>query len=320
MQNREEIRRYGEMIVSEAKHLAPQFNYTVKDVSDENGMHVTAIDIILNQERYNPFFYPRINLDKNFDRKHSPTDMAKYIAGVVTSEDFEIQIQKRKSIAEQISNFDNIKDKLSVKVINLDRALREAKYNDFLFNSIDETDLAAQVYIDIDDEKVIITKYMLSCYDMSVDELFESALKSMNNRAEDQPYLIKLSEVIFKILSASCPEGMTFSEEDLPYMDMNFGYVLTCKDPMLSNTYGAKMLFRNDILEDFYKEHGPFYIIPSSVHELLLVPDDVNDAFHISPDDIKDLIKTVNSEEVAPGDKLSDNLFRFSGKKITKVC
>jgi len=65
-------------------------------------------------------------------------------------------------------------------------------------------------------------------------------------------------------------------------------------------------------LEWFSKKIGKdFYVLPSSIHEMLLLP--VNDAF--SPDYLQSVIRDANKRVVLEEEVLSDNLYFYSLKE-----
>ncbi|MCD7832959.1 MAG: DUF5688 family protein [Lachnospiraceae bacterium] len=59
-------------------------------------------------------------------------------------------------------------------------------------------------------------------------------------------------------------------------------------------------------------ETDKYYIIPSSVHEMLAAPVDVSD-----PDSVASVIHTINREMVEPVDRLSDHLFLYDKGEIS---
>ena len=56
---------------------------------------------------------------------------------------------------------------------------------------------------------------------------------------------------------------------------------------------------------------GDFYVIPSSVHEVLLLKDDGA----IALEDIKEIVRSVNRSEVSHEDFLSDNVYHFDASQ-----
>lgn len=81
---------------------------------------------------------------------------------------------------------------------------------------------------------------------------------------------------------------------------------------LLTNTachYGAYLLgdrsalsYAHDIIND------DFYILPSSIHELLLLP-----VAWGAADDLKEVVKEVNNTTVSPGDRLSYEVYLYDG-------
>lgn len=86
-------------------------------------------------------------------------------------------------------------------------------------------------------------------------------------------------------------------------------YVLTNK----ANSYGSAVLTRKDVLRDLYSKIGSFYILPSSRHEVLAISTE----WDISIDDLKTMVKFINSTEVRPEDWLSDEVFIFDGRTFS---
>lgn len=83
--------------------------------------------------------------------------------------------------------------------------------------------------------------------------------------------------------------------------------------------YGAAVLLRKDVLESIYRKYGcsDFYIIPSSVHEIITLKiQEYTDIEYL-----KSCIKEVNSlKDVVPDDEwLSDSLYLYNGTEIYKA-
>ena len=93
-----------------------------------------------------------------------------------------------------------------------------------------------------------------------------------------------------------------FDEDDIP--DMDFGlYVLTNTDKQ----YGATMMLRADAIDMVRQKLGcSFYILPSSTHEVLIVPD----RDELEPETLRAMVKEVNQTEVADSDVLSNHIYR----------
>ena len=66
------------------------------------------------------------------------------------------------------------------------------------------------------------------------------------------------------------------------------------------------MLAAPEVLETAMPQ-GKYFILPSSIHELLLVPDDGT----MSPEEAAEMVAAVNSQEVSPEDRLVDGAFLY---------
>lgn len=85
-------------------------------------------------------------------------------------------------------------------------------------------------------------------------------------------------------------------------------YILSNK----SRFYGASCVLYDGVLEKFAETMGTdLFIIPSSVHEVILVPDRGN----IDPAQLTEMISDVNCTQVSPEEILSYDLYRYSCKK-----
>lgn len=85
-------------------------------------------------------------------------------------------------------------------------------------------------------------------------------------------------------------------------------YILTNKQEL----NGASALLYGDILKDFANKKGAdMYILPSSIHEVIMVPADrIND-----PTKLLSIVHDVNTTVVSIGDVLSDSVYYYDRKK-----
>lgn len=138
------------------------------------------------------------------------------------------------------------------------------------------------------------------------DEAFEIA----EARTSKEKYVARtLQETLGLDLQNS---GFThdFSDEAAMTFDsVRDVYVLTNE----SNSYGAAVLTRMDVLRDLYSKIGNFYILPSSKHEVLVI----STKWDVSINDLKSMVEIINSTEVRPEDWLSDQVFVFDGKTFS---
>ena len=75
---------------------------------------------------------------------------------------------------------------------------------------------------------------------------------------------------------------------------------------------GAVSMVRDDILKKAWEKFGNYFILPSSIHELIVLPDDGE-----SPvENLREMVKTVNNTQLLPEDVLSNDVYYYDGNKI----
>lgn len=81
-------------------------------------------------------------------------------------------------------------------------------------------------------------------------------------------------------------------------------YIMTLK----GRYFGAACICYEEMLKSFGKQCGKnFYILPSSIHELILIPDTGKE----EPETLRRMVREVNAGYVAPEERLSDNIYYF---------
>ena len=72
--------------------------------------------------------------------------------------------------------------------------------------------------------------------------------------------------------------------------------------------YGAYGILHRQVQDEAYeKVGGDYWIIPSSIHEVLCISKDM-----FKLDELVQIVKFVNSDQVAPEDQLADAVWSFT--------
>lgn len=184
---------------------------------------------------------------------------------------------------------EGVKDNLTFRIINKEmnaKYLENKVYRDYL-------DLAIiyQVCVSVGDDKgrVVITKELAETLNYSEEELFGMAMTNT-------PRLYPVSDS--SLLEAL--GGM------LPFDDTD-----SMPDPIrvLSNeekVFGASVLLYPGIVEKLYKEYGCRYVIPSSLHEVLIVDHNADPRSYLQ------MVREVNSTVVEAEDILSNSVYEIT--------
>ena len=146
------------------------------------------------------------------------------------------------------------------------------------------------------DFRAMVTKEMMIDSDITDDELFEIAL---DNVPEDEAVLFGLPDMIYTPpeerteLFGAGRDGSAAEDFDV--------YILSNRDMF----WGAAALFYTGVMDRLREMLGDFYVIPSSVHELLLLPVTAD----ADPKNISQMIWSANRSVVDEEEVLSDDLY-----------
>ena len=132
-----------------------------------------------------------------------------------------------------------------------------------------------------------ITNIVLSKLGITQEELEEAA----NSGMEREGYTVS---TLFSLLDSMTPGAV--EDRGAPL------YIMTNK----CKNHGASAMLDGKLLQDFADKVGDFYILPSSIHEVLAVPvDEVDSEF------LRALVENINRNEVKREEWLSNNIYRY---------
>ncbi len=191
-------------------------------------------------------------------------------------------------------NFESVKDRLYIKLINREKNadfLKEAPYEEFL-------DLAIVAYVRVYDRRIgngviMVRNEHLQLWNTDGARVLEEAKR--NTHDHDDFNLRHIMDVLTSMGNGNLIQNG--ENDDFPM------YVATNR----KMTNGAAVMTMNDKLKEFSDViGGDFYVIPSSVHELILFAD--NDGMAC---DINEMIREVNTTELSPDEVLSDHVYLY---------
>ena len=202
-----------------------------------------------------------------------------------------------------IFSWDSCKDRIIFRLISAkknNKYLSNVTYVPFLDLAIMFT-----LYVDIDVEGVRtmkITKDIMNGWGVDVRDLMSYALV---NTPRILPAKIEpMYDVITSFLGYK-PDDEVGDE---------FPMILVSNDRMV---YGATTILYEDAMIDLGDRLGEsFYIIPSSIHEVLVLPESCVD----NTDDINSIINDVNRDHVINEDILSDKVYYYKREERRFYC
>lgn len=190
-------------------------------------------------------------------------------------------------------DFNKVRRKLYIKLINRDKNeefLKEAPYEEFL-------DLAIAAYVRINDKKIgngiiMVKNEHLKLWNKDAKTVLDIAKK---NTHDHDGFNIRH---IIDVLGPSSAVPISSSREDFPM------YVATNR----RMTCGACVLTMQDKLKEYSDViGGDYYVIPSSVNELILLGCNADS----DTENINVMIRQVNSTQLCPDEVLSDHAYRY---------
>lgn len=189
----------------------------------------------------------------------------------------------------------SIMDKVMCNVLNMSENRNRLK--EMMYMPLG-CDLALMYSIYMDSEaRAPITKQFAEEVGFSLDELHTLAME--NTPKYFPPIMRNLTDIAMGMNSSKNVFENSHGEE----MNKDL-YVLTNDETV----FGATTLFYPEMKELLGEMlGGNFYVLPSSLHELILVPED----FGIGLDELKYMVRNANETVVDPVDKLSDEVFHF---------
>lgn len=214
----------------------------------------------------------------------------------------------------RIEEFESIKDYLSVMVVNTAenrKLLEQVPHKEV-------ADLSLLCYADLPVDQggynatFKITEQMLQKWNVDREELFQIA--SENTIPANEPVLQNLEEVTRQILiGGAAPENLLKKEFDFSNQEAIL-LVLTNE----KKNFGAAMMFEPKVMDRLSQSFPEgFYILPSSLHEVLILPDRGG----ILPKELGAMVREVNRSQVEKMEQLSDRVYRYDkeAQKIVEV-
>lgn len=213
---------------------------------------------------------------------------------------------------EMFLDFENCKDKIMPRLygVELNNSMIEervyTKIGDFIILYVLELGENGRGRMCIP-----INYQLLNTWNIKVEEIHKIALD--NQHIRDDGVVRTMSEMMKDMVYPGLLEEMEVDEDkaydlidemfDIP--DDRMMYVISNK----SGTNGASIILDEEFMESVYKKIGKdFYILPSSIHEVLAVADDG----YMDAKDMQMMVYEINRSQVSVEDRLSDHIYKYT--------
>ena len=295
-----------------------------KKVRKNNGLVLTGISVTSESSNISPTIY----LEHIYAKYEKGVVYAQIVKEIIDI--FEKNDQKRNFDMEFFTKFENIKSRIVYKLINLNKnadLLEEIPYIKYLdmaivfyyllSNEFTENELAEKMC----NASILIYNTHLQMWDVTTDDLYEAA-------KENSPVLLPakcvhicdiLKETFMRKLENEesedeCEKNISDDKKQEMVDDM-FNTMFRDSSQMQMyvitnnvNYFGAAAILYKDVLKKFAEKHNcDFYILPSSVHEVIAVGRDTCPG----EKELCNMVSEVNRTQLEYDEILSDSVYYY---------
>ena len=300
-----DFEEFTQQVAKEVKRFLPEkyddASVTLQDVTKNNDQQLTGLMIKTEDTNIAPNNYLEGYFEQYQDGKDFE-DIVRDIADVRVrhelNQDFDVS---------KITDFDQVKDHIICKLVN---AEMNAEYlADKPHTQVE--DLAVMYAVDLGGGEggkmtAPITNALMEQYGVTTQELHDIAI---HNLAESQIEFKTMRDVLIDMMF---PDGISENdprafmippEEENPSM-----YVLSNAEKL----NGAAALLDAKTMEDISEKlGGDFIVLPSSIHECIVLP--VNE--DMDRHTLEAMVQDVNAGQVAPEERLSDHVNMYDSQE-----
>ena len=279
----------------------------VSEFYKNNGQKKVAVYIMEAGENASPAIY----LERYYDMYQQGYEIPQII--VLIRAEYEFKIRNTPQNIPDLDDYEKMKGKVIFRLVNYE------KNRQFLEDCphIPVFDLAITFrWISARNSEgmasAVVNNRLMEVWGVSLEELLEAAMAT--TRKLFPPVIREMSDLLGQLADMERGGKQLLREgedpENVRPEPGNALYVLT----NIHGTNGASTLLYESLLADFavYADSG-FYILPSSINELILVSEE----FVEDPRDLFEMVSSCNKTVVYPEDLLSDSVYyvdKTSGK------
>lgn len=278
------------------EYLPPEYqeaHITLEEVTKGNDRRLTGLLIRNDGEITVPTIYLE-PYTKQLAQGRPMNEIMREIVQIRTEQDTRIPFE-----VSDLMNYGQVKPMLTIRLCDPEQNREYLK--DKPFTPCGE--LAAVYRIQVMESKegvasAVVTDRMMELWGVTKEQLHQDAVAAETARSPVCFY--SMEDMMDEIMFSSKPENLFERTEPLDAATMPM-YVLT----NTSKVNGSGILARDGVLDKIGELLGKnFYVLPSSIHEVLIVPD--NDDMQAR--ELESMVKEVNATQVAPANLLSDKV------------
>lgn len=281
-------------------YYGEDYKVSVQGVNKNNGLVLTGLTILKKDCNIAPTIY----LNQAFEQYQEGRTMesiCREIIGVYEEHkvhtDFDVSY---------VTDFAKVQNRICYKLIN-------AKKNEELLSDAPHVmmeDLAVIFYILVSNDSegtgtITVRNNILSYWNVDVDTLYKLALA--NTQRLFRGSVQSMASVMTEILSHKLDEESAQEFYDMMVGEDDMIPMYICTNTIKLN--GAGVILYQGLLQEFAdRVESDVFILPSSIHETLLIPANGD----MDLEYLRDMVRNVNRTEVAPDEILSDSVYYYN--------
>ena len=239
-----------------------------------------------------------INLQPFFDRVQEGSQTVDQAINNISDTVFEVTKNMPQFDIQTLMDYDQMKDSLTIQMIPV--AGNEVRLNEIPHQQIEDMALVYRFEMESNEQgssSILVTNSMLQNYGIEPVQLHADALEAAQ---QNHPASLRNMNDVMRELMGDFGASMIPDEPSPMWVASIEG-----------GQNGASAIQYPGFMEQAAETlGGDFFVLPSSVHEVLFIPDD--GSMDIST--LEEMVQSINQTEVAPADRLSDSVFHYDSE------
>lgn len=265
---------------------------SIQEATKNNDQKLYALCIQRPGERV----VPRIYLESFYQRHRDGWEMDN-ILSVISRTYQESMAESARWQDFRAEDYESVKDSLFITVLNKEN--NQEYLRGIVHKDIPETDITAILRVNcskVQDEgnaSFMVKEEMLETWGIAWEELYEQALR--NTEKLFPPKMLRLGDFLCGG-GEGVIEDKTLQEDELYFLGND------------SRNFGATVMLYPSLLQEIGEAtRSNFFILPSSIHELILI----KTAEGKNAEELQRIVMEINRSKVSPEEVLSDEVYSY---------
>ncbi len=289
-------KEFANKLMEELENSSQNFNYRVSEIAQNNEL-LTAIVVMPKDSEIGINIFAD-NFVEEYNDGRSIGEIAEMVTEIIDIATNEMPSIDSAKVAEAAADYNKAKDSIICMLVgNKNNPVLDQQYHQ---PAVDDLSYTYKIRLNNGEITIPVSYEMFKDWNVDADIFHENAMKNTE----------RINPPVIQDMLTVWAEMMNIDNQSLEDMGFANGPELI----VVSNTQhkiGAVSIMNPEVQNQLVDMcGGDFYILPSSIHEVLIIPAmDVENAA-----DLAAMVQDVNSQEVLPQERLSDNVLAFDSE------